>query len=47
MTATATEQRVFNFSAGPAVLPVSVLEEVRDELLCLPGAGASLLEMSH
>ncbi len=47
MTATATDQRAFNFSAGPAVLPVSVLEEVRDELLCLPGARASLLEMSH
>lgn len=39
--------RVFNFSAGPAVLPESVLREVRDEMLCLPGAGASLLEISH
>lgn len=47
MTATATDQRAFNFSAGPAVLPVPVLEEVRDELLCLPGARCSLLEMSH
>ena len=47
MTATATDQRAYNFSAGPAVLPVSVLEEVRDELLCLPGACCSLLEMSH
>jgi phosphoserine aminotransferase len=47
MTATATAQRAYNFSAGPAVLPVPVLEEVRDELLCLPGAGCSLLEMSH
>lgn len=47
MTATATDQRAYNFSAGPAVLPVSVLEEVRDELLCLPGARSSLLEMSH
>jgi len=47
MTATATEQRAYNFSAGPAVLPVPVLEEVRDELLCLPGARCSLLEMSH
>ena len=34
--------RVYNFSAGPAVLPVSVLETVRDEMLCLPGAGASI-----
>jgi len=47
MTATASTERVFNFSAGPAVLPLPVLEEVRDELVCLPGAGASLLEMSH
>ncbi|MCA9137585.1 MAG: 3-phosphoserine/phosphohydroxythreonine transaminase [Planctomycetales bacterium] len=47
MTATATDQRAYNFSAGPAVLPVSVLEEVRDEMLCLPGARCSLLEMSH
>lgn len=45
--APATSQRAYNFSAGPAVLPVSVLEEVRDELLCLPGARSSLLEMSH
>ncbi|MGB7344767.1 MAG: 3-phosphoserine/phosphohydroxythreonine transaminase [Pirellulaceae bacterium] len=47
MSATATEQRVFNFSAGPAALPLSVLKEVQDEMLCLPGAGCSLLEMSH
>ena len=33
MSATATEQRVFNFSAGPAALPLSVLQEVQDELL--------------
>jgi phosphoserine aminotransferase len=47
MTAQAIEQRVFNFSAGPAVLPVPVLEQIRDEMLCLPGAGCSVLEMSH
>ncbi|TWT98308.1 3-phosphoserine/phosphohydroxythreonine transaminase [Stieleria varia] len=47
MTATAVSQRAFNFSAGPAVLPVSVLQEVQDELLCLPGARTSLMEMSH
>lgn len=41
------KNRVFNFSAGPAVLPESVLREVQDEMLCLPGAGASLLEISH
>lgn len=46
-TATATEQRVYNFSAGPAVLPVPVLEQARDEMLCLPGVGASVLEISH
>ena len=47
MAAQAIDQRIYNFSAGPAVLPVSVLEQVRDELLCLPGAGCSLMEMSH
>ena len=47
MNARALEQRVFNFSAGPATIPLSVLEEVRDELLCYPGAGASVMEISH
>lgn len=47
MSATATSQRVFNFSAGPAVMPVSVLKELQEELLSLPGAGASLMELSH
>jgi len=41
------EKRLFNFSAGPAVLPVPVLERIRDEMLCLPGCGASILEISH
>jgi phosphoserine aminotransferase len=40
-------ERVYNFSAGPAVLPVPVLERVRDEMLCLPNVGASILEVSH
>lgn len=40
-------QRAFNFSAGPAVLPVSVLETIRDEMMCLPGVGSSILEISH
>lgn len=40
-------ERIFNFSAGPAVLPVPVLEQAQRELLCLPGAGASVLEISH
>ena len=41
------EERVYNFSAGPAVLPLSVLKKAQEELLCLPGAGASILEISH
>src|SRR5690349_5739855 len=40
-------ERVFNFSPGPAVVPVSVLEKVRDEMVCLPGVGSSILEISH
>lgn len=40
-------ERVFNFSAGPAVLPAPVLEEARRDLLALPGAGMSVLEVSH
>jgi phosphoserine aminotransferase len=39
--------RVFNFSAGPAVLPVEVLERARDEMLDWHGAGMSVMEMSH
>lgn len=39
--------RIFNFSAGPAVLPMPVLEEARDNLLELPGVGMSILEISH
>src|SRR3954465_4290916 len=39
--------RVFNFSAGPAVLPVTVLEEAQRDLLALPGVGMSVLEISH
>ncbi len=45
-TATAVE-RVFNFSPGPAVLPLPVLEQARDEMLSLPGVGMSVLEISH
>ncbi|HMP05713.1 MAG TPA: 3-phosphoserine/phosphohydroxythreonine transaminase [Lacipirellulaceae bacterium] len=40
-------QRVYNFSAGPAVLPLAVLEEGQRDMLALPGAGASILEISH
>ncbi|MGZ4151323.1 MAG: 3-phosphoserine/phosphohydroxythreonine transaminase [Actinomycetota bacterium] len=39
--------RVWNFSAGPATLPLPVLEQARDELVSLPGVGASVLEISH
>lgn len=39
--------RVFNFSAGPAALPVEVLEEARDQLLDYQGSGLSVMEMSH
>jgi phosphoserine aminotransferase len=39
--------RVFNFSAGPAALPVEVLEQVREELLDWHGVGASVMEISH
>jgi phosphoserine aminotransferase len=39
--------RVYNFSAGPAVLPEPVLEQVQREMLALPGVGASILEISH
>lgn len=41
------EERIVNFSAGPAGLPLTVLEKVQDELLCYPGAGASVMEISH
>lgn len=39
--------RIYNFSAGPAVLPLSVLETVREELLNHKGSGMSVMEMSH
>jgi phosphoserine aminotransferase len=39
--------RIHNFSAGPAVLPLDVLEEAQRNLLALPGVGMSILEISH
>jgi phosphoserine aminotransferase len=42
-----TAARIFNFSAGPAVLPVPVLEEAQRDLVTLPGVGMSVLEISH
>src|SRR5262244_3346 len=40
-------ERIYNFSAGPAVLPESVLEEAQRDLVALPGVGMSVLEISH
>ena len=42
-----TTTRVFNFSAGPAVLPVPVLEQAQRDLVALPGVGMSIMEISH
>ena len=42
-----TTNRIFNFSAGPAVLPLEVLEEARENLISMPGVGMSILEISH
>ena len=39
--------RIYNFSAGPAVLPLEVLEEAQRDLVALPGVGMSVLEISH
>jgi len=42
-----TVNRVYNFSSGPAVLPLPVLEQVQRDLLALPSVGMSILEISH
>ncbi|MDO4492587.1 MAG: 3-phosphoserine/phosphohydroxythreonine transaminase [Clostridia bacterium] len=39
--------RVYNFSAGPAMMPEPVLEEIRDEMLNYKGSGMCVMEMSH
>ncbi|MEA4964323.1 MAG: aminotransferase class V-fold PLP-dependent enzyme, partial [Oscillospiraceae bacterium] len=39
--------RIYNFSAGPATMPESVLEEVRDEMMNYRGSGMCVMEMSH
>jgi phosphoserine aminotransferase len=41
------EKRVYNFSAGPAILPEEVLLEAQKDLFALPGVGMSILEISH
>ncbi|CBJ43765.1 3-phosphoserine/phosphohydroxythreonine transaminase [Ralstonia solanacearum] len=43
----ASQARVYNFSAGPAVLPIEVLEQAREEMLSWHGSGMSVMEMSH
>lgn len=39
--------RVYNFSAGPSMLPLPVLEKAKDQLLNYEGTGQSVMEMSH
>jgi len=41
------ENRIYNFNAGPAALPLSVLEEVRESFLNFAGSGMSITEISH
>ena len=43
MSPTDLNQRQFNFAAGPAALPESVLREAQQEMLVYPGAGASIM----
>ena len=40
-------QRVYNFSAGPSMLPLEVLEKAQSEMLCYGESGMSVMEMSH
>ncbi len=41
------EKRIYNFSAGPAILPEAVLKKAQEDLFMLPGVGMSILEISH
>jgi phosphoserine aminotransferase len=41
------ENRIFNFNAGPAALPLEVLEEIKDSFLNFDGSGMSIAEISH
>ena len=41
------EKRIYNFSAGPAILPEAVIKEAQENLMALPGVGMSILEISH
>jgi phosphoserine aminotransferase len=40
-------ERIYNFSAGPAILPTEVLERAQEELLSFAGSGMSVMEISH
>jgi phosphoserine aminotransferase len=40
-------ERIYNFSSGPAVLPLPVLEQAQRDLIALPGVGMSVMEISH
>ncbi|MGI8787905.1 MAG: 3-phosphoserine/phosphohydroxythreonine transaminase [Pyrinomonadaceae bacterium] len=40
-------ERIYNFSAGPAILPLEVLEKAKDEMTSLNGIGMSVMEISH
>lgn len=42
-----TENRIYNFNAGPAALPLSVLEEIQESFLSFKGSGMSITEISH
>jgi phosphoserine aminotransferase len=42
-----TTTRIYNFSAGPAVMPLPVLEQAQRDLVSLPGVGMSVMEISH
>ena len=39
--------RIYNFSAGPSMLPLPVLEEAARDLVCYKDSGMSVMEMSH
>lgn len=41
------DKRIYNFSAGPATLPLPALEEAQRDLVSLPGVGMSVMEISH
>ncbi|HBZ57080.1 MAG TPA: 3-phosphoserine/phosphohydroxythreonine transaminase, partial [Syntrophobacteraceae bacterium] len=40
-------ERIHNFNAGPAALPLPVLQQIRDEMIDFHGSGMSILEVSH